>query len=615
VKACVKLGACKEYLYPYDVSRFTRAPGRAAVADAAKHKITAYRRVRGLARSLYAPLPRAVEVRLSELAFGLGLRRAMCAGLSAAVDVPTVVGWVRPVVLVPAAMLAGLAPAQLDALLAHELAHIRRHDFLVNLVQAVAEALFFYHPAIYAINRRIRAERENACDDIAVGVTGDAVDYARALATLEAARSTGSLALAASGDGELLARVRRLLGFTPARGVRTLPFAGAVLAASGLYVAVLLALFAAACVPASSGKLYQAETTLVFGRPANQPPTAAGTEDRDTIVKIIESRAVATRVADRLRADGGYDGRSFVAPYSSDTPKVEVLVEVLLQNRRVITQGQSRVIIIQYRHPDRLIAAKVANYYADAYLEHKMAIANKNDSRVAADLKLRVQEEQKKVADTENAIDEFKKTSGNVSLNERSDSVRRTHSAMTSKLDEQQVELNRAIIFRTQVEQYLREGRDLTGLPFMSTQAITSLKAEIASANIEITKLVTQYGDLAPEVKKQKDGRAATEQELKKAVDNAVELVRSNENNLRDNLEATKELVKKATEEVQKLDEQSIKYDKLLREKNTHVVLLQELQSRLATLLMTADLEPSSTTILDRAVPPAEGDYAVPVRP
>jgi beta-lactamase regulating signal transducer with metallopeptidase domain len=131
---------------------------------------------------------------------------------SSAVDVPTVIGWLSPVVLLPASALSGLAPHQLEAILAHELAHIRRHDYLVNLLQTLVETLLFYHPAVWWVSRQIRIERENCCDDLAVSLCGDPYTYARALASLEEFRGGSSqLAMAASG-GSLLQRVRRLLG-------------------------------------------------------------------------------------------------------------------------------------------------------------------------------------------------------------------------------------------------------------------------------------------------------------------------------------------------------------------------------------------------------------------
>jgi beta-lactamase regulating signal transducer with metallopeptidase domain len=151
-----------------------------------------------------------------KLARQLHIRRSIRLLESRAVGVPTVIGWLRPVVLLPVSTLAALSPQQVEAILAHELAHIRRHDYLVNLLQTLVETLLFYHPAVWWLSRRIRIERENCCDDLAVSLCGDPYAYAKALADLEAVRVTsGRLALAATG-GSLLQRVRRLVA-APAR--------------------------------------------------------------------------------------------------------------------------------------------------------------------------------------------------------------------------------------------------------------------------------------------------------------------------------------------------------------------------------------------------------------
>jgi GWxTD domain-containing protein len=130
---------------------------------------------------------------------------------SSLADAPVVLGHVRPVILMPLGLLAGLPAGHVEAILLHELAHIRRHDYLVNLVQRLVEGLFFYHPAAWWISRVIRAERENCCDDMAVAIRGDAHEYAMALAALEETRWPGrEPALAATG-GSLVKRIRRLL--------------------------------------------------------------------------------------------------------------------------------------------------------------------------------------------------------------------------------------------------------------------------------------------------------------------------------------------------------------------------------------------------------------------
>ncbi|MCA1621246.1 MAG: polysaccharide deacetylase family protein [Acidobacteria bacterium] len=117
-------------------------------------------------------------------------------------------------ILIPAGALLGLTPRQLEAVLAHELAHVRRYDYAVNLLQTAAETLLFYHPAAWWLSRRVRAEREHACDDAAVEATGDVLLYARALAALEHLRAEhappAALALAANG-GSLMQRIQRLV--------------------------------------------------------------------------------------------------------------------------------------------------------------------------------------------------------------------------------------------------------------------------------------------------------------------------------------------------------------------------------------------------------------------
>lgn len=129
---------------------------------------------------------------------------------SARATVPAVMGWLRPVILVPTSMISGLTTGELESLLAHELAHIRRHDYLINLLQNIVETVLFYHPAVWWVSRRIRIEREHCCDDLAVAVCGDRVSFVRALARMEEIRcDNDQLAVAANG-GSLIGRIRRL---------------------------------------------------------------------------------------------------------------------------------------------------------------------------------------------------------------------------------------------------------------------------------------------------------------------------------------------------------------------------------------------------------------------
>lgn len=142
------------------------------------------------------------------------------AGLSRRVDVresalaltPMLFGWLRPVIVLPTAVVTELTPAQLDAIIAHELAHVRRHDYLVNVGQMVIESLLFYHPAVWWVSRRVREARELCCDDLVVQTT-DRLTYAEALSRI-AASGLRMPAVAASG-GNLRDRVVRVLAPPP----------------------------------------------------------------------------------------------------------------------------------------------------------------------------------------------------------------------------------------------------------------------------------------------------------------------------------------------------------------------------------------------------------------
>jgi beta-lactamase regulating signal transducer with metallopeptidase domain len=165
--------------------------------------------VRRLAARAVTPVDHAIEVMGRQVADRLELWRTVRIVQSEALRAPVLIGWLKPVVLLPAAALSGLAPAQLEALIAHELAHVKRHDYLVNVLQSVVETLLFYHPAVWWLSREIRREREHCCDDLAVGVS-DRVVYASALTELAAIGSAVGFALGAT-DGPLLRRVSRIL--------------------------------------------------------------------------------------------------------------------------------------------------------------------------------------------------------------------------------------------------------------------------------------------------------------------------------------------------------------------------------------------------------------------
>jgi len=159
----------------------------------------------------------------------LGIKRAIRYSECKWLQAPAVIGWFRPIIFLPVTALTGLSEDQLQAVIAHELAHIQRFDPFVNVFQVCVETLLFYHPAVWWLNKRIRAEREHCCDEIAVSLCGNAVEYARALTLMEEWRSAPVFAMAAN-RGPLTERIVRVLGLkTLGAGMRGIGLTGSLL--------------------------------------------------------------------------------------------------------------------------------------------------------------------------------------------------------------------------------------------------------------------------------------------------------------------------------------------------------------------------------------------------
>lgn len=182
---------------------------------------------------------------ISALASRLGVTRAVTVLVSPLAAVPHVVGWMKPAVVLPLAVVSGLPAAQLEAIIAHELAHVARHDFLVNLVQTLAESVLFFHPAVWWTSARVREDREACCDDMVIAMTGDPAVYARALLSIEHART--DLVPAATGS-DLRQRIERMFR-VPRRDARIAPFC---VAAAALMLIVGATWLHAASAPAAT---------------------------------------------------------------------------------------------------------------------------------------------------------------------------------------------------------------------------------------------------------------------------------------------------------------------------------------------------------------------------
>jgi beta-lactamase regulating signal transducer with metallopeptidase domain len=163
-------------------------------------------------KAMADPVHQGLQDRVDAIRERLGVRQTVQVFRSALVRVPMVVGWLKPVILIPGSLVMGIPAAELEALLAHELGHIRRYDYLVNGLQTFVETVFFFHPAVWWVSKQIRLEREHCCDDLALS-TADKITYTRALLELEQFKGAGltfSYSDVRADGGHLVTRIRRL---------------------------------------------------------------------------------------------------------------------------------------------------------------------------------------------------------------------------------------------------------------------------------------------------------------------------------------------------------------------------------------------------------------------
>ena len=278
----------------------------------------------------------------------LGMERAIryceCKWLQA----PAVIGWFRPIVLLPVTALTGLSEEQLQSIIVHELAHVQRLDPFVNVFQIAVETLLFYHPAVWWLNKRIRAEREHCCDDIAVSLCGNPVEYARALTLMEEWRSAPALAMAAN-RGPLSQRIFRVLGLNSiGAGRRGIGLTGGLLCLTAALVAGNALLGIAYPKPiVYAGGIAQARVSLArFAWAATASPQSPATPAAAP-APAVKPSAARPAVGAQPAMGGSYIDEMKAAGLNNLT--VDQLIALKIQD---VTPEYVRGLLAQGVHPD-----------------------------------------------------------------------------------------------------------------------------------------------------------------------------------------------------------------------------------------------------------------------
>ncbi len=445
--------------------------------------------------------------RLRELQRRLRFSRPVRLVKSALVEVPTVLGWFRPMILLPASALTGLSPVQLDLILAHELAHLRRWDHWVNLLQIVIETLLFYHPAVWWVSRCVRDEREHCCDELAVAVCGNRLAYAQALATLEELRQApADLALAAAG-GSLLARIRRVLSLPDdERGGGRLAAAG-----SALMVVGMLMFGAGVVLYATSERLFTS-TAKVSVMPPQSPSEALGSSQgafqRNPFYLATELermrcwpllRAVVNRVGQTRK--WGLDSTGNRLAWGE--------VAELLSRRLVLRQlPNTSLIEICVSDRDPIDAAEIANTLAEYYRQGRITDRLQETYPGIRVLQENLTNQTEKVRDLQTKVDKLRtelgiEESASDSLTYQTSLEREMVSSLAQQLTYTRSEY---ILYKTKLDE-LRKLDEKTMQRAILTavqgeEILPGLLKDLATVDQTLAKLRQDYADEYPEVKR-----------------------------------------------------------------------------------------------------------------
>jgi len=328
-------------------------------------------------------------------------------------------------------------------------------------------------------------------------------------------------------------------------------------------------------------------------------------EDLNTQVKILESQSIIQKVADRLTGD---DLKQFLAPYEKDATADEPVspVKILEENRKIVPQRLTLILMVQYRHPDKFIAAKVANLFVDEFLTYNARVRIDESMKAVEDLKVRVDQQRKKVDELALALQAYREKNNLVSLDDRKDIVTEKLKALNLYVTQTTSKLKDAEVRWNQVKERRAAGGDLTELPFISTQPLISqLVQQLSAQKITIAQLKERYRDKHPKIIEAYNSLQQTERELSKAIDSAAAGVESDyQTALRNDKEARAQLTAQENESLG-IDRYAVEYDNMQRDLKINEQILESIIGRARETSMTSTIETQNARVVDRAHPMA----------
>jgi succinoglycan biosynthesis transport protein ExoP len=377
-------------------------------------------------------------------------------------------------------------------------------------------------------------------------------------------------------------------------------------------VIVFLAVFVASLVYAlSATKLYTAVASIeilardpvVMKVQEVRDSDLRGPEDLNTQVKILESAAIIQKVAGRLAGD---DAKALLAPYdkgSADDPAVPE--DVLGLNRRVLPVRMTRILQVAYTHPDPDVASKVANLFVEEFMNYNARQRVDESMRAVEDLKVRADQQSKKVEELGNNLQAYKERQNMVSLDQRKDIVTEKLKAVSMELTQANARLMESDVRWKQVQECIKSGGNLANLTFIAASPIIQhLVQEAGAKRIEVADMQQRYRAKYPKMQEATLSLEQTETELKRALDDAASRIHNDyETAVSDSEQAKADLANQETEAL-KLDRLAVEYGTLQNELTVNEQLLASIVTRMRETSMNASIESHNARIVDRAARP-----------
>jgi succinoglycan biosynthesis transport protein ExoP len=328
------------------------------------------------------------------------------------------------------------------------------------------------------------------------------------------------------------------------------------------------------------------------------------TEDLNTQIKIIESGTLVKRVADRIKGD---DLRAFLTPYEKTSADAAFVADLIAKNRKVISPRLNLVVGIAYQHPDRFVAAKVANLFVDEYLNHIQLTRTTFQNKAVEDLQLSADTQRKKVDQIAQKLQNYKEKNKTVSLDQRKDIVSDSLKAINLEVQRAQLVLQTAEVRVNQVKEHRASGADLTGLVFVASQpVIAQLTQQLAAQKILIARLTERYRDLHPEMIAAKNTYAQAQRELERAINSVCDQIETDYQSALRNFQQRQLELDKVKKESLELDRIAVEYTQIEREFRTEDQILQSIAARARETSMTSNIEIHNARVVDQATPSPE---------